>query len=135
MAKQIYIDENGNEVLVSGTITNDNNLPHYTGTPTAGSTAEAIQTIFKVDSFTKTYSVAGNGSANFNNSFITVPIGYSIGGLLGFGTGDADCYFANCRPSDTGSYAFFITNKSATAKSNLTATCYVLFVKTDSIAK
>ena len=42
MAKQIYIDENGNEVLVSGTITNDNNLPHYTGTPTAGSTAEAI---------------------------------------------------------------------------------------------
>ena len=42
MAKQIYIDSNGNEVLVSGTITNDNNLPHYTGTPTAGSTAEAI---------------------------------------------------------------------------------------------
>lgn len=42
MSKQIYIDSNGNEVLVSGTITNDNNLPHYTGTPTAGSTAEAI---------------------------------------------------------------------------------------------
>lgn len=42
MSKQIYIDSNGNEVLVSGTIINDNNLPHYTGTPTAGSTAEAI---------------------------------------------------------------------------------------------
>ena len=42
MAKQIYIDSNGNEVLVSGTITTDNNLPHYTGTPTAGTTAEAI---------------------------------------------------------------------------------------------
>ena len=42
MAKQIYIDSNGNEVLVSGTITNDNNLPHYTGTPTPNSTAEAI---------------------------------------------------------------------------------------------
>ena len=43
MAKQIYIDENGNEVLVSGTITNDNNLPHFSGTPTAGTTAEAIE--------------------------------------------------------------------------------------------
>ena len=42
MAKQIYIDSNGNEILVSGTIINDNNLPHYTGTPTAGTTAEAI---------------------------------------------------------------------------------------------
>ena len=42
MAKQIYIDSNGNEVLVSGTITNDNNLPHFSGTPTAGTTAEAI---------------------------------------------------------------------------------------------
>ena len=42
MAKQIYIDSNGNEVLVSGTITNDNNLPHFSGTPTQGSTAEAI---------------------------------------------------------------------------------------------
>ena len=42
MSKQIYIDSNGNEVLVSGTIINDNNLPHYTGTPSAGSTAEAI---------------------------------------------------------------------------------------------
>ena len=42
MAKQIFIDSNGNEIPVSGTITNDNNLPHYTGTPTAGSTAEAI---------------------------------------------------------------------------------------------
>ena len=43
MSKQVYIDENGNEIQVSGTITNDNNLPHYTGTPTAGSTAEAIR--------------------------------------------------------------------------------------------
>ena len=42
MAKQIYIDSNGNEVLVSGTITNDNNLPHYSGTPTAGTTAYEI---------------------------------------------------------------------------------------------
>ena len=45
MSKQIYIDSNGNEVLVSGTITNDNNLPHFSGTPTAGSTAYEIASI------------------------------------------------------------------------------------------
>ena len=117
----------------------DNNLPHFSGTPTAGTTAyeiasKADKDIFKMQSFTKTYSVSANGSTNFDNSFITVPTGYSIGALLGSGTGDADCYFVNCRPSDTGLYAFFITNKSATAKTNLTCTCYVLFVKTDYIA-
>ena len=42
MSKQIYIDSNGNEVLVSGTITTDNNLPHFSGTPTAGTTAYEI---------------------------------------------------------------------------------------------
>lgn len=134
MSKQIYIDSNGNEVLVSGTIANAGNLPLGSDFSDPTSTAGAIGTMFKVDSFTKTYSVAGSGSTNFNNSFITVPTGYTIGGLLGFGTGDADCYFVNCRPSDTGSYAFFITNKSATSKSDVTATCYILFVRTDSIA-
>lgn len=33
------------EALGSGTITNDNNLPHYTGTPTQGTTAEAVNTL------------------------------------------------------------------------------------------
>lgn len=51
MSKQIYIDSNGNEVLVSGTIINDNNLPHYTGTPTAGSTAEAIGNCLRCATF------------------------------------------------------------------------------------
>ena len=41
MSKQIYIDSNGNEVLVSGTIATAGNLPLGTTTPT-GSTAEAI---------------------------------------------------------------------------------------------
>ena len=33
------------EALGSGTITNDNNLPHFSGTPTQGSTAEAIEKV------------------------------------------------------------------------------------------
>ena len=62
MAKQIYIDSNGNEVLVSGTITNDNNLPHYTGTPTAGTTAYEIAS--KLDKTSvKTASVTVSGSS------------------------------------------------------------------------
>ena len=63
MAKQIYIDSNGNEVLVSGTIINDNNLPHYTGTPTPNSTAEAINK--KLLSMTYEFSQAINAGATY----------------------------------------------------------------------
>ena len=64
MSKQIYIDSNGNEVLVSGTIINDNNLPHYTGTPTAGTTAEAIGA--KVDNSVSTVYI--NAVANVSQT-------------------------------------------------------------------
>jgi len=43
MAKQIYIDENGNEVLVSGTITDAGNLPLGTDFTDPTSTAGAIK--------------------------------------------------------------------------------------------
>jgi len=42
MAKQIYIDENGNEVLVSGTITDAGNLPLGTDFTDPTSTAGAL---------------------------------------------------------------------------------------------
>ena len=76
MSKQIYIDSNGNEVLVSGTITNDNNLPHYTGTPTAGSTAEAIGA--KQDKITvltnQTATTNANGGINLGLSSNNVTV-------------------------------------------------------------
>ena len=93
-----------------------------------------VGTIFKLGTFSKTYSVGANNSTNFDNSFITVPTGYKIGALLGSGTGNANCYFVNCRPSDSGAYAFFITNKSVSNLSDLTCTCYVLFVREDTIS-
>lgn len=43
MAKQIYIDSNGNEVLVSGTITNAGNLPLGSDFSDPTSTAGAIK--------------------------------------------------------------------------------------------
>ena len=93
-----------------------------------------VKTVFKLGTFSKTYSVGANNSTNFDNSFITVPTGYKIGALLGSGTGNANCYFVNCRPSDSGAYAFFITNKSVSNLSDLTCTCYVLFVREDTIS-
>ena len=77
MSKQIYIDSNGNEVLVSGTITNDNNLPHYTGTPTPNSTAEAIGA--KLDTVSDTivlpqFCVAGYTTASGNYADFTIPL-------------------------------------------------------------
>ena len=63
MAKQIYIDSNGNEIPVSGTITNDNNLPHFSGTPTAGTTAYEIAS--KLDkSLVKTKEINGTTNAS-----------------------------------------------------------------------
>ena len=58
MSKQIYIDSNGTEIPVSGTITTDNNLPHFSGTPTAGTTAEAIASRAKIIEYTPTTNTA-----------------------------------------------------------------------------
>ena len=50
--------------------TTDNNLPHYTGTPTAGSTAEAIKDLQDHTVKTKTFSVQTNilGEVDINNT-------------------------------------------------------------------
>ena len=157
MSKQIYIDSNGNEIQVSGTVNTADMMPMSGNDSTkvseaigdlsqltttdksslVGSVKEVngkVGTLFKLGTFTKTYSIGANNSTNFDNSFITVPTGYKIGALLGSGTGNANCYFVNCRPSDSGAYAFFITNKSVSNLSDLTCTCYVLFVREDTIS-
>ena len=72
MAKQIFIDKNGNEVLVSGTIINDNNLPHYTGTPTAGTTAEAIGDLTTLTTTDKSSLVGAVNEVNGNKPTNTV---------------------------------------------------------------
>ena len=78
MSKQIYIDSNGNEVLVSGTITNDNNLPHYTGTPTAGSTAAAIGSLSALTTTDKSSLV---GAVNEVNAKATMSTGTLTGAV------------------------------------------------------
>ena len=140
MSKQIYIDSNGNEVLVSGTIINDNNLPHYTGTPTAGTTAEAIASkadksgMFKIQSFSKTYSVGADSSTNFDNSFITVPSGYTIAGIVGYTTNQDGVVAVSVRPAETSVWAFQLRKVYGSAVSGINFTVTVLFVKSDLVS-
>ena len=83
MAKQIYIDSNGNEVLVSGTITNDNNLPHYTGTPTAGTTAYEIASKANKTSFAKKEANQSSVSVSANTiNTITLTVNDAVFGLV-----------------------------------------------------
>ena len=86
MAKQIYIDSNGNEIPVSGTITNDNNLPHYTGTPTAGTTAEAIASS-KTKSVLLTGTITSNYADGSTIGYRSTGNGVDITSLTGYPTG------------------------------------------------
>ena len=74
MAKQIYIDSNGNEVLVSGTITNDNNLPHFSGTPTAGTTAYEIASIGGYSTTEKAIGTWTDGSTVYKKTVTSTSI-------------------------------------------------------------
>ena len=106
MAKQIYIDSNGNEVMVSGTITNDNNLPHYSGTPTAGTTAyEIANKISKTDIKQTSVTLSGSGGQYISSIvFDDVPI------INAWVQGYA--FLVIVRKTDTGKVAFNIYNYS-----------------------
>ena len=130
MAKQIYIDSNGNEVMVSGTITNDNNLPHYSGTPTAGSTAEAIaskQDKIKVAKDTGTTSANGNIGVTRTNKFIIV------GAWCNVVNGCVMPFIDYSSASDTGSSAWYLHfmngNSGQTAITNTAVTYWYAYIE------
>ena len=84
MAKQIYIDENGNEVLVSGTITNAANLPLGSDFSDPTSTAYAIKnaTEYKAgDTITATVSkyCAGRSTSDGSKVVFFYPLPKSVG--------------------------------------------------------
>ena len=102
MAKQIYIDSNGNEVLVSGTITNDNNLPHYTGTPTAGTTAYEIAKDSEILTYTSGANKAIFTFSRFGNMVcILISREGSAMGLPTTWTTISGTLSANFRPATT----------------------------------
>lgn len=90
--------------------------------------------MFKIQTFTTTYSVAGNGSVNFDNSFITVPTGYVWGAVLEFTSGQGQVALVSVRPNDGSQWAFELVNTSSVARNNQTFTIRILFIKSDLIS-
>ena len=63
----------------------DNNLPHYTGTPSQGSTAEAIANVVKyADAVIGNVTIGANGYVDIssNANIPTTPTGYTVLGAL-----------------------------------------------------
>ena len=89
MAKQIYIDENGNEVLVSGTITNAGNLPLGSDFSDPTSTAGAIGDLTTLTTTDKSSFVGAVNEVNANKvstttyETITQPTINTAAGLSG----------------------------------------------------
>ena len=74
MAKQIYIDENGNEVLVSGTITNAGNLPLGSDFSDPTSTAGAIASIGSYSTTEKAIGTWTDGSTVYKKTVTSTSI-------------------------------------------------------------
>ena len=130
MAKQIYIDKNGNEIPVSGTITNDNNLPHYTGTPTQGTTAYEIANCIITDVANGTIgSIGANNYADpvYN---ITAHTGYKAIGIIGLYIGNLACVSGGYYLQDSGTKVkVIVRNVTASALTNVDITAVILYKK------
>ena len=110
--------------------TTDNDITHYTGTPTAGSTADAIgakSNTLVTQAFSNTFSVNANTDVAAN---ITITkAGYTPLGVVFYTIANKDCLPHAIILTDTDTATFHITNVSAAAKSNITISATILFVK------
>ena len=131
MSKQIYIDSNGNEVLVSGTIINDNNLPHYTGTPTAGTTADAIASLITTETQSTTATIAGNSNATIDID--CTKTGYTLIGVCGYSCYNNDMNVGRINVRG-GSYPntirLDVANLNSSARTNIPISVTALYIKT-----
>ena len=87
--------------------------------------------MFKSQVFTKVYSVAGNGTVHFDASFITVPSGYRIAGIISVSPNQESVCLVSVRPEDTGEWAFQLKNTSPSPMSNQNFRINVLFIKNE----
>ena len=130
------------EALGSGTITNDNNLPHFSGTPTQGTTAEAIASkatntdaspLFKTKS---TGALSKSFNANAYSAFSANDIGLSITGYTPVSVLNADNNNANVilngyNLSATGSATMFLYRNVSTSSQTASFTFTLLFARND----
>ena len=109
MAKQIYIDENGNENLVSGTINTGKLLPMSTTDPTkVADRIEACETAISGKADTSTFAPKNVSTASaitvtannidtqdftVNDSTYKIVVGFQLGNSINFAM--VQCYFEN----------------------------------------
>lgn len=84
--------------------------------------------------YSTTYSIPANSSINFNNSFISVPDGYSVAAITEFTTNQDSVVTVSCRPRNSSEWAFQLRNTSGTAKNNQTFTIQLLLTKRELIS-
>lgn len=87
--------------------------------------------MFKIQSFSKSYSVGADSTTNFDNSFITVPSGYTIAGVVGYTTNQDGVVAVSVRPAETSQWAFQLRKVYGSAVSGINFTVTVMFVKSD----
>ena len=158
MAKEFYVDKNGNEVLISGTVNTADMMPMSASdsrkvseaigdlsqltTTDKSSLVGAVNevdgkfsSLLKVVNCTTTYSIGANASVNVDDSFITsqTPSGYTFVGVVGFSTNDVNVVPISLRPFNSGVYSIQLYNMRNTALSNKTLLCQCLFIKTGGI--
>ena len=90
--------------------------------------------MFKIQTFTRQYSISGNGSVNFDRSFITIPTGYVIGAVLEFTSNQGQVAVVSIRPNNASQWAFELVNTSSSSRDNLTFTITILFIKSDLVS-
>jgi len=133
MAKQIYIDSNGNEVLVSGTITDAGNLPLGTDFTDPTSTAYAVKALqdgkaeIKIDSGSGTTSANGNIGVTRTGKFII------IGAWCNVVNGCVIPFIDYSSASTQGSTAWYLHfmngNSSQTSINSTTVTYYYAYIE------
>lgn len=133
MSKQIYIDSQGNENLISGTINTGETLP-LTTNPADGTVSEAIgdlesgkSNLLTTEAFNTTFSVNANTDVAVN--FDITKSGYTPLGVVFYTIANKDCIPHAIIFTNTTTATFHISNVSASAKTNISANITVLFVK------
>ena len=125
----------------------DNNLPHYTGTPTAGTTAyeiEGVKTtldeqtdttnpLFKVvvfpNSASKSIGAGGVIGLSANDMNISTPTGYTPIGIVSFYANNNDIFFRSVAAQATGTSTFAVVHNVGAA-ANVIFNAIILYAKT-----
>lgn len=150
MSKQIYIDSNGNEVQVSGTVNTADMMPMSGNDSTkvseaigdlselttsvtsslVGAVNEVVSNksnLLAIEDFTSSFSVSANTDVAVN--FDITKSGYTPLGVVFYTLANKDCVPHAIFLTNSTTATFHVTNVSATAKTNISARATVLFVK------